>query len=238
MRRRDYLFRIIALLACLSIIAVAPGVAQPSAAQDSSRPSKPKHDPRTEEWTPASLPADALSYGAALEQNAPPKLKKWCEHYAQSEMPKQKIDPRATMAVVDREFASASDEARDAAIFLLDYLAYKHQDNEQRMLAARIRRMDDEAYDITERMFDLKESQQRRMRSTNSKTAMSPQQLIQTEDELQQLEQRLRALSTDRKVKIDQLLMLRRRVDGYLKVMSVTHPRMNGVAPEVLRTMP
>ena len=246
MRRHIELLGKFALVVFASVLATAPGVAQTgapsSAPQDASRQEpapapKPKRDSKIEEWKPASLPADALAYGAALEQNAPPKLKKWCEHYAQTEMPKQKIDPRATMAVVDKEFASASDEARDAAIFLLDYLAYKHQDNEQRLLAARIRRMDDEAYDLTERMFDLKESQQRRMRSTNSKTAMSPQQLIQSEDELQQLEQRLRALNEDRKVKLDELLMLRRRVDGYLKVMSVTHPRMNGVAPEVLRTM-
>ena len=229
MRRRISRFPRILLVSLAVLLAATAGSAQ------SDRPKKPES--KVEQWKPAMLPADALAYGAQLELNAPPKLKKWCEHYAQSEMPKQKIDPRATMAVVDKEFASASDEARDAVIFLLDYLAYKHEDNEQRLLASRIRRLDDDAFDMTERMFDIKEAQQRRVRATNSKTSISPQELIRSEDELQQLEQKLRALSDDRKVKLDQLQMLRRRVDGYLKVMSVTHPRMNGVLPEVLRTM-
>jgi hypothetical protein len=211
---------------------------QSAAQQEAAPPPKPKRDPRTEEWKPATLPANALAYGAALEINAPPKLKKWCEHYAQIEMPRQKIDPRATMAVVDKEFASASDEARDAVIFLLDYLAYKHQDNEQRMLAARIRRMDNEMYDMNLRMHILKENQEKSIGSINKRVAISPQQVLKSEEEVQRLEQQLRVMTEERKMKMEQLLALRRRVDGYLKVMSVTHPRMNGVAPEVLRAMP
>lgn len=213
------------------------GAAQSATSQEPAAARIPKRDPKTEEWKPAMLPADALAYGAALEENAPLKLKKWCEHYAQTEMIKQKIVPRATMAVVDKEFASASDEARDAVIFLLDYLAYKNEDNEQRMLAGRIRRLDNDTYDMNLRMQILKENQEKRVGSTSKRVAISPQQMVQSEEEIQRLEQQIRMMLEERKLKLDQLYALRRRVDGYLKVMSVTYPRMNGVAAEVLKTM-
>ena len=168
-----------------------------------------RRDPGLEDWKPATMPADALAYGAALEQNAPPNLKKWCENYAQREMPKQRIDPRATMSVVDKEFSRASDEARDAVIFLLDYLAYKHEDNEQSMLAQRIRHIDDEAYDITRRMIISKENQERGMSATAKNRGISPQQVMQIEEDQRKLEQQLREMAEDRKVKRAQLEMLR-----------------------------
>jgi hypothetical protein len=224
-------------LALTAAGAAQSGAAQNATSQEAPASPKTKRDAKTEEWKPAMFPADAIAYGATLEENAPSKLKKWCEHYAQKEMIKQKIEPRATMAVVDKEFPAASDEARDAVIFLLDYLAYKSEDNEQRMLAGRIRRLDNDAYDMNLRMHILKENQERRIGSTSKRVAISPQQMIQSEEEVQKLEQQLRLMNEDRKVKMDQLYALRRRVDGYLKVMSVTHPRMNGVAPEVLRTV-
>ncbi len=217
------------LLAALVCCAIPPQ----AAAQTPER----KRDPKVEEWKPAMLPADALAYGAALEQNAPPNLKKWCENYAQKEMPKQKIDPRATMAVVDKEFAKASDEARDATIFLLDYLAYKHEDTEQRMLAQRIRQIDDQAYDITRRMFVLKENQEHGMSTISKSQAAAAPDAFKVEEELRKSEQQLREMAQDRKTKMAELEMHRKRVDGHLKVMSVTYPRMNGVAPEVLRSM-
>jgi hypothetical protein len=215
------------------ILLQAAALAQPAAAQ--STPPNAARDPKIEEWKPATLPADALAFGAALEENAPPQLKKWCENYAQKEMPKQKIDPRATMAVVDKEFAKASDEARDAAIFLLFYLAYKEEDTGQRQLAARIRRMDDEAYDITRRMQVMKETEQNMLAST--RRVPGQQELMRNDEQAREMEQQLRRMSEDRKVKMGQLQMQRKRVDGYLKVMSVTHARMAGIEPSVLRTM-
>jgi hypothetical protein len=232
----------VSLLLSATLLVAGAVFAQSAAPQstpprESAAPPNAARDPKIEDWKPSTLPADALAFGAALEENAPPQLKKWCTDYAQKEMPKQRIDPRATMAVVDKEFSKASDEARDAVIFLLDYLAYKHEDNEQRMLAARIRRLDDEAYETNLRMHILKENQERRIGSTSKSVAISPQQVIQSEEEIQTLEQQLRIMNEDRKVKMGQLQMQRKRVDGYLKVMSVTHTRMNGIAPSVLRTM-
>jgi hypothetical protein len=230
---------IFSFLLC-AILAPTADFAQSSAPQstpprESVAPPNAARDPKIEDWKPSTLPADALAFGAALEENAPPQLKKWCENYAQKEMPKQKIDPRATMAVVDKEFSKASDEARDAAIFLLFYLAYKEEDTGQRQLAARLRRMDDEAYDITRRMQVMKETEQNMLAST--RRVPSQQELMRNDDQAREMEQQLRRMSEDRKVKMGQLQMQRKRVDGYLKVMSVTHARMNGIAPSVLRTM-
>lgn len=217
--------------------AVAPSASSQSTPQrESAAPPNAARDPKIEDWKPSTLPANALAFGAALEEIAPPQLKKWCTDYAQKEMPKQKIDPRATMGVVDKEFAKASDEARDAAIFLLFYLAYKEEDTGQRQLAARVRRMDEEAYDITRRMQVMKETEQNMMAST--RRMPSQEELMRNDERAREMEQQLRRMSDDRKVKMGQLQTQRKRVDGYLKVMSVTHARMAGIEPSVLRSMP
>ena len=232
MKVRKQFFVVIVMLAAT----LAPSAAAQSAPQrESAAPPNAARDPKIEDWKPATLAADALAFGAALEENAPPLLKKWCTDYAQKEMPKQKIDPRATMAVVDKEFAKASDEARDAAIFLLFYLAYKEEDTGQRQLAARIRRMDEEAYDITRRMQVMKETEQNMMAST--RRMPSQQEMMRNDDQAREMEQQLRRMSEDRKVKMGQLQTQRKRVDGYLKVMGVTHTRMAGIEPSVLRSM-
>src|SRR5712692_8431834 len=125
----------ILLCVCCLIVGSQPALAQ-------------KEKKGAPEWKSAILPADALAYGAALNDHAPPKLKAWCEEFARKEMPKRRIDPRETMAVVDKQFPKNSDEARDAAIYLVDYLSYLDEDSNQRRLAGEVRRMDDEAKDI------------------------------------------------------------------------------------------
>lgn len=203
--------------------------------RQTTAPPNAERDPKVESWQPSILPADALAYGAALGENAPPKVKKWSENYAKKKMPHQPISPKAIMAEVDQAFSKDSNEARDAVGFLLYYLGYLLEDDDQRQLAARIRRMDEEAYDITRRMQIIKENEQNLLAST--RRTPSQQQLLKNDDDLQQLDQKLRSMSDDRKVKMAQLEALRKRVDTYLKVMSVIHPRMNGIEPAILRAM-
>jgi hypothetical protein len=203
--------------------------------RQATAPPNAARDPKIESWKPSLLPADALAYGAALEQNAPPKVKKWSENYATKKMPHQPISPKTIMAEVDQEFAKDSDEARDAVGFLLYYLGFQFEDDDQRQLAARIRRMDEEAYDITRQMQILKENEQNMLAST--RRTPSPQQMVKNDDDMQKLDMKLRSMSEDRRAKMAQLETLRKRVDLYLKVMSVIHPRMNGIEPTILRTM-
>jgi hypothetical protein len=222
--------------ALVALLAATPALAQGNPGGQGAPPlSVPKEDPRVKDWKPALFPADALAYGAALEAAAPPKLKAWCENFARKEMPKRRIDPRESMAVVDKQFAKNSDAGRDAAIYLLDYLSYKHEDSEQQMLAQRIRQIDDKAYDVTRRMIVLKENQERGMSTTSKNQAAAAPDMFHTEEEMRKMEQQLREMAEDRKLKVAQLEMWRKRVDGYLKIMSVTYPRMNGVTPEVLK---
>jgi len=233
--------RILSLALALAGVACLPPVVRAQSATPqqptSQQPVQPgaQKDPKPEDWKPATLPSEALAYGAALVENAPPKLKKWCESYAKKKMPKQPISPRATMAVVDQQLPKASEEARDAATFLVFYLAYQEEDKEQRQLAARIRRMDEEAYDISRRMQVMKETEQNLLAST--RRTVSQQEMLRNDEEARELDQRLRNMSEERKVKSAQLDMLRKRVDGYLKVLDVTHARMTGIAPAVLRTV-
>ncbi len=184
------------------------------------------------EWKSAILPADALAYGAALNDHAPPKLKAWCEEFARKEMPKRRIDPRETMAVVDKQFPKNSDEARDAAIYLVSYLSYVAEDDNQRELAHAIRQIDGQMDDIQRQVETLRKNDQNRM--GNTRAAQTPQQVVQEEEQVQKMEQQLRELDEARGRKIKELSISRKRVDGHLKVLDVTHKRMNGIEPSIL----
>ena len=224
-----------ATLLAASVASAQAANPQSTPTQEVASPRKAARDPKIDDWKPATFPADALAFGAALEENAPPQLKKWCENYARTEMPKRKIDPRATMAVVDKEFSRTSDEARDAAIFLVFYLAYKEEDTGQRQLAARIRRLDDEVYDIARNMQLLKEAEQKQTASPRG--VPSQQVLLRNEEQARDMEQELRTLSEERRAKMSQMQTQRKRVDAYLRVMGISHGRMQGIEPSVLRTM-
>lgn len=184
------------------------------------------------EWKPAILPADALAYGAALNDHAPPKLKAWCEEFARKEMPKRRIDPRETMGVVDKQFPKNSDEARDAAIYLVSYLSYVAEDDNQRELTHLIRQLDGQMDDIQRQVETLRKNDQKRM--GNTRAVQTPQQVVQEEENIQKMEQRLRELDEARGRKTKELSISRNRVDGFLKVLDVTHKRMNGIEPSIL----
>jgi len=184
------------------------------------------------EWKPAILPADALTYGAALNDHAPAKLKAWCEDFARMEMPKRRIDPRETMAVVDKQFPKNRDEARDAAIYLVSYLSYVAEDDNQRELAHVVREIDGQMDDIERQVETLHKNDENRI--GNKRAAQTPQQIVQQQEQVQKMEQQLRDLDEARRRKIKELSVSRKRVDGYLKVLDVTHKRMNGIEPSIL----
>jgi hypothetical protein len=189
--------------------------------------------PAIPDWKPAILPADAVAYGAALHQQAPPRIKAWCEEFAHKEMPKHRIDPRETMALVDKQFPQNSNEARDAAIYLVFYLSYVDEDANQQRLAGEIRRMDDEARDIVLRMQAITEQENNRLAS--ARRTPSQQEMLRNEAKIRQMDEKLHEMSERRKQKAKELNTARKRTDGYLKVLDVTHKRMNGIEPSILR---
>jgi hypothetical protein len=196
-------------------------------------PARAQKDKKEPEWKPATLPAEALAYGTALNGQAPPKLKAWCEEFAHKEIPKHRIDPRETMAIADKQFPKNSDEARDAAIYLVFYLAYLAEDDNQRALAHEIRQNDEQKDDILRQADILQKNDEKRI--GNNRVAQTPQQMMQQQEELQKMEQQIRALDETRRKKTKDMETSRKRVDGYLKVLDVTYKRMDGVQPSVLR---
>jgi hypothetical protein len=189
--------------------------------------------PKAQEWKPAFFPADAVAYGAALEAASPPKLKHWCDGFARKDMPKRKIDPREIMAVVDKQFPKNSDPARDAAIYLTTFLAYKEEDRTQVQTASSLRRLDEEIHDL---VLDMKLKREREMnRMVSARATITPQEIIRNEAEARNDDEKLKEMNETRRKRVKELETSRKRVESYLKVMSVTHPRMNGIGPEVLR---
>jgi hypothetical protein len=209
----------ILLFVCALIMGSSPALAQ-------------KEKKGAPEWKPAILPADALAYGEALNDHAPPKLKAWCEEFARKEMPKRQIDPRETMGVVDRQFPKNSDEARDAAIYLVSYLSYVAEDDNQRELAHLVRQMDGQMDDIQRQLETIRKNDQDSM--GNSRWAQTPQRVMQQEELVQRMARQLGELDGARRRTIKELSISRKRVDGFLKVLEVTHKRMDGIEPSIL----
>jgi hypothetical protein len=186
------------------------------------------------EWKPAILPADALAYGEALNDHAPPKLKAWCEEFARKEMPKRRIDPRETMGVVDRQFPKNSDEARDAAIYLVSYLSYVAEDDNQRELAHRVRQMDGQMDDIQRQIETIRKNDPNPDSVGNSRWARTPQQVRQQEELVQRMARQFGELDEARRRTIKELSISRKRVDGFLEVLDVSHKRMDGIEASIL----
>lgn len=186
------------------------------------------------EWKPAILPADALAYGEALNDHAPPKLKAWCEEFARKEMPKRRIDPRETMGVVDRQFPKNSDEARDAAIYLVSYLSYVAEDDNQRELAHRVRQMDGQMQDIQRQIETIRKNDPNPNSVENSRWTRTPQQVRQQEELVQRMARQFAELGEARKRTIKELSISRKRVDGFLEVLDLSHKRMDGIEASIL----
>ena len=109
-------------------------LAAPSAFPAAQKKDKDKE--KLESWQPDAVPAAAVKYAAAMGEQAPAEFKRWAEAFATYEMRAKVFQPRDAMQVVDVRYAKAADEPRDAATFLLYYLAYKAEDASQVMLAS------------------------------------------------------------------------------------------------------
>lgn len=216
------------MCACGFLTEVQAGTLGPQEKQDK----KKEKEPGIQDWKPAVFPADAIAYGEALHKAAPPGIKAWCEEFARKEMPHRRIDPRETMAVVDKQFPKNSNEARDAAIYLIDYLSYLDEDSNQRRLAGEIRRLDDEAKGVALNMQAIAEQENNRV--AHGRT-VGQEEMLRNDAKLREMDQQIKEIGERRRERVKGLTTARKRADGYLKVLDVTHKRMNGIEPSVLR---
>ena len=212
-----------ALVALLGL----PG-ALPAKPQDT--PKKKIKEPKEEkEWKPASVPADALKFAAQLEENAPQEFQDWCHGHITGHMRTEPVSPREAMKAVDERYRQTSEIARDAGTFLLQYLAYKDEDENQRLLASRIREIDRTTYDISREINIMRENEQLRLFPTNPRAAIGAEQRVRMEDEIRKREEQLRQYGTDRQIKMGELDASRKKVNLYLKVLGVVFSRMKDV---------
>jgi len=185
------------------------------------------------DWKPASLPADALRYGAELETAAPEEFKKWARTQVTQRMRVQTVEPKATMAAVDEKYPQAPETARDAGTFLLFHAAYKDEDENQRTLAYRIRDIDRETRELTRQLQVMWKNDQSRAASVNNSPSTLGQALS-IQDQTQQLEARLREYGDERQLKATQLAASRKKINAYLKLLDMVHERMKDVPPAAI----
>lgn len=215
---------ICAILTCLA----AGGLMLPAAAQqEGTRKEKP--------WQPVTISAEALKFGAALEEQALPGLKDWAHSQVTKKMHESVVDPKATMAVVDARFPQASDEARDAGIFLVFFTAYKDEDENQRMLALRIRDIDRETTEITRQLQLMWKNEQ--TRSASPLQAISAQERVRLEEQEQRMTAQLREYADERQLKSNQLAASRKKVNAYLKLLGAAFERMKDTDAAIVRTL-
>lgn len=102
-----------------------------AAAAQTPTPATPAEPSQTENSVkpgqPGTLDAAAISYGAKLQEQASPALKKWAKGYAKKKMRKSVLDPVAIRAAVDAQYPGAGETARSAAVYFLLYTAYQDQ---------------------------------------------------------------------------------------------------------------
>jgi hypothetical protein len=230
-----------AIAACLAMLMLlgvtASLLAQEEKKAESAKKAKEKEKaaPVDVKWKPAIVPAEALAFGAQLEEAASQELKEWVWDYIKKSLRDRPIDPKAVIGAVDTRYAAASDLARDAGIYLLYFLAYKDDDENQRMLSYRIRDIDRETYDISRELAILLETEQNRMAAT--RRPITFEERVRREEQEQKLNARLRELGDERQLKATQVAFSRKKVDIYLKLMSYAYERMKGTDPGVMREL-
>jgi hypothetical protein len=206
--------------ACLAL-ASAAGTA---AAQQKEEPARPE-----KEWKPAFVPADALKFGATLEEKAPAQFKGWCHGHVTKHMRKEPVKPRAAMDAVDEHYPRAPEISRDAGAFLLQYLAYKDEDTNQLTLAGRIREIDRTTYDLSREINIMAENEQRRLMPTNPRAAIGAEARVRMDAEIRQREEKIRQLAMERQMRATELEASRKKVNLYLKALGLVFERMKDV---------
>jgi hypothetical protein len=183
----------------------------------------------------APIPAEALEYGAALHAQASTGVKTWARNYAEKQLRERAVNPRATMADVDKHFAKATDQARDAITFLVFYLAYKDEQENQKMLAIRIKEIDRETKELMRQIEVIMKTQDNRSMSGSHPITM--QERVKQEEDIKTREAQLREYGDDRQLKATREAACGKKINSYLKLLGAVYPRMKGIEPVILRDL-
>lgn len=183
-------------------------------------------------WKPAAVGADVLSYGAKLQETASPALKEWLAAHLQKNLREKAIDPKVTIDAVDARFPAAPDNVRDAAIYLVFFLAYHDDLENERVLLFRIREIDRETDELVR--STTKEWQREQNLAAAGRATVTPATLERREEAERKLNDRLRELRDERETKAGQLEFTRKKVNIYLKLLASAFPKLKGTDPAAL----
>lgn len=195
---------------------------------------KDKDPEKLENWKPEAIPAAAVKYAAAMEEQAPADFKQWAAAFATHEMRAKVFQPRDAMQVVDARYAKSADEPRDAATFLLYYVAYKQEDTSQVMLASEVREIDRETYDLSRQLKVISENERLKLPTRQD---ISMQERMRNDENVRKIDARIGELGERRLLRMKDLDAARKRINFYLKALAVTHPRMEGIPAESIRSL-
>ena len=192
----------------------------------------PAHAQKKEkEWKPVTVPADVLEYGARLEEAASPALKEWVAGHVSKNLHEKPLDPAVTINAVDAKFPTASDQARDAGIFLAYFTAYRDDMEGARVLLFRIREIDRQVDEITRTMS---KEWQREQNLAAAGRPPTPTSLERREESERKTNDQLRDLRDERETKLQQLEFTRKKVDLYLKILANAYRKMKGTPTAIL----
>jgi hypothetical protein len=176
----------------------------------------------------ATLPAEALAYGAALEGQTQRKLLDWAKKQARELLHNESSPGELSAERVEKLFPAQPLTAQQAIRFLVGYQAYHRASEQQATRAAILRDMDRDLQDLAERIRLLET-----FRDPIGTAAAARRQaaLADAQGRLEQLEiQRTLATSAE---KIE-----RQRVDAWLRWLADVYPAVKEVPAGVLRSVP
>src|SRR5262249_28990675 len=128
-----------------------------------------------------------------------------------------------------KKYAGTPDDARDAGIFLLEYLGYKAEEENEKMRTAEIRELNRKIYDANRELNLARDN------TVNTKNPASSG--MTKHNRYLEMEESLRDRGRDLDLKMKEVANSRNKINLYLKVLKITHERMGGIPASAVATL-
>jgi hypothetical protein len=177
---------------------------------------------------PVALPAEALSYAADLEKQAPSKLLDWAKKHAKDLLRDEFTADELTSESIAKLFPVEPPPVQDAVRLLVGYEIYLRASRQQESRASTLRELDRDIADLEHRLRML-ESIGAPIGSVAS---------VQRENSLAAGQRRMEQLQMQRKLAASAEGIERKRVDTVLRWLADAHPEVKDTPPDALRSVP
>ncbi len=214
------------LLRIASLLAAALLLPAAVAAQEPEEP-----EPRETEAEPtraATLPAEVLAYGVALEKQAQRMLLDWSQKYARELLRDEFSADELTAERIAKLFPAQSPPTQEAIRFLVGYEAYRRASREQETHASTLRDIGRAMRRVEDRIRFLENFQQPIGTLAERQREIS---LSQARYDMEQLQIRHTLAANAEKIEAA-------RVDACLRWLAEAHLRVKDTPAGVLRSVP